>query len=76
MELDTSKVDEAVLALFCLGRHDGARAWKGFDWDAMDRLHRAGYISDPRTPAMSVVFSPAGLDRAERLLRELFGKPA
>ena len=51
-----------------LGLHDGARAWKGFDWDAMDRLHRAGLISDPRGRAKSVVFTEDGLGRAERLL--------
>jgi hypothetical protein len=47
MELDTSKIDDAVLALLYLGLHDGARAWKGFDWDAMNRLHEKGYITDP-----------------------------
>lgn len=45
MELDTNKIDEAVLALLYLGLHGGARAWKGFDWDAMDRLHQQGYIT-------------------------------
>ena len=75
MELDLAKVDDAVLALLLLGLHDGDRAWKGFDWDAMDRLHRAGCISDPRTPAKSVVLTREGLDRARRLLDELFGKP-
>ena len=73
MELDTNKIDDAVLALLCLGLHDGARAWKGFDWDAMNRLHEAGYITDPRGKAKSVVFSEEGLERAERLLQELFG---
>ena len=24
-----------------------ARTWKSFDWDAMERLHRKGLISDP-----------------------------
>ena len=48
MELDTNKIDDAVLALLCLGLHDGARAWKGFDWEAMNRLHEQGYITDPR----------------------------
>jgi Domain of unknown function (DUF6429) len=76
VELDTSKIDDAVLALLYLGLHDGARAWKGFDWDAMDRLHLAGLISQPRGTAKSVVFTEAGLERAERLLRELFGKLA
>jgi Domain of unknown function (DUF6429) len=74
MELDTHKIDEAVLALLYLGLHDGARAWKGFDWDAMDRLHRQGYITDPRGKAKSVAFTEEGLERAQRLLTELFGK--
>lgn len=74
MELDTNKIDEAVLALLCLGQHDGMRAWKGFDWDAMDRLHERGFISDPRGKAKSVVFTAEGLKEAERLLKSLFGK--
>lgn len=76
MDLDSSKIDDAVLALLYLGLHDGARAWKGFDWDAMDRLHQAGLISDPQGKAKSVVFSEEGLKRAELLLNELFGKRA
>jgi hypothetical protein len=76
MELDTNKIDEAVLALLYLGLHDGARAWKGFDWDAMNRLHDQGYISDPRSKAKSVVFTEAGLEHAEHLLGKLFGKQA
>ena len=74
MTLDTAKIDDAVLALLVLGRHDGGRAWKGFDWDALNRLHERGYISDPRGRAKSVVFTDEGLARAERLLAELFGK--
>jgi hypothetical protein len=74
LELDTNKIDEAVLALLYLGLHDGARAWKGFDWEAMNRLHEAGYITDPRGKAKSVVFTEEGLERAARLLHELFAK--
>ena len=51
MEYDWDKVDEAVLALLSLGLHDEFRAWKGFDWDAMDRLFEKGFISDPRSKA-------------------------
>ena len=76
MDLDTNKIDEAVLALLYLGLHGGARAWKGFDWDAMDRLHQQGYISDPRGKAKSVVFTEEGLERAKCLLEKLFGKRA
>jgi hypothetical protein len=42
--IDADKIDEAVLALLQLTLHDGARAWKGHDWDALDRLHRKGMI--------------------------------
>jgi len=74
MELDTNKIDDAVLALLYLGLHEGARAWKGFDWDAMNRLHEQGYITDARGKAKSVVFTEDGLQRAMRLVAELFGK--
>jgi len=74
MEIDTDKVDEAVLALLQLGRHEGSRAWKGFDWDAMQRLHSKGYISNPVGKAKSVEFTEAGLRESERLLREQFGR--
>jgi hypothetical protein len=43
MNIDADKVDEAVLALLQLGLHEGNRAWKGFDWDAMQRLHAKGH---------------------------------
>ncbi len=76
MELDNTKVDDAVLALLYLGLHDEVRAWKGFDWEAMNRLHEQGYISDPRSKAKSVVFSKAGLERSKELLQKLFGKQA
>jgi hypothetical protein len=76
MELDTDKIDEAVLALLYLGLHDGARAWKGFDWDATDRLFKQGYLDDPRGKAKSVVFTEEGLERARSLLVKLFGKDA
>lgn len=74
MDLDEDKIDDAVLALLSLGRHDGWRAWKGFDWDAMDRLHEKGYISDPQGRAKSVMFTEEGLAQSERLLEEMFGK--
>jgi len=76
MDLDTNKIDDAVLALLYRGLHDGARAWKDFDWEAMNRLHDQGYISDPRGKAKSVVFTEEGLERAEHLLENLFGETA
>ena len=72
MKLDNEKIDDTILALLLLGLHDGARAWKEFDWDAMNRLHEKGLISDPHGKARSVVLTEDGLRRAERLLEELF----
>jgi len=72
MDYDHEKVDEMVLALLYLTiweqDDEGARAWKSHDWDALDRLHAKGFISDPKSKAKSVVLSPEGVKRA----RELF----
>lgn len=72
MKLDVDRVDEVVLALLYLGLHDGARAWKSFDWDAMRRLHQRGLISDPIGKAKSITFTEEGLRESRRLLDELF----
>jgi hypothetical protein len=72
MNVDNDKIDEAVLALLLLGLHDGFRAWKGFDWDSMNRLHEKGLILNPRGTAKSVVLTEAGIREAERLLQRLF----
>ena len=68
MEYDEDRIDEMVLALLRLGLHEECRVWKGHDWDAMDRLHTKGYISDPQGKAKSVVLTQEG----ERRSRELF----
>jgi Domain of unknown function (DUF6429) len=47
VDIDTDKIDEAVLALLFLTLHDGVRAWKGHDWDVLDRLYRKGMIDNP-----------------------------
>ena len=74
MDYDEQKVDDAVLALLYLTLHDGARAWKSFDWDALNRLHQKGYISNPVGKAKSVVFTDEGLSAAGRLFKQLFAK--
>jgi len=62
------------LALAYLTLHDGLRVWKSFDWDAMNRLHAKGLISDPVSKAKSVVLTEQGLKEAESLCRKLFAK--
>ena len=74
MDYDPDKVDEAVLALLYLTVHDGARAWKSFDWEAMNRLHEKGYISNPVGKAKSVILTEEGLKESERLFKKLFEK--
>lgn len=72
MDIDTDKIDEAVLALLFLTLHDGVRAWKGHDWDVLDRLYRKGMIDNPVGKAKSVVLTDEGLSESERLFRKLF----
>jgi hypothetical protein len=72
VDIDTDKIDEAVLALLFLTLHDGGRAWKGHDWDVLDRLYRKGMIDNPVGKAKSVVLTDEGLSESERLFRKLF----
>jgi hypothetical protein len=73
-EPDPDRIDQAVLALLLHGLHDEARAWKTFDWDALDRLHARGLISNPASRAKSVVFTDEGLEAALQAHRELFAR--
>jgi Domain of unknown function (DUF6429) len=72
MEYDKDKVDEIVLALLWLTRTGNGRAWKAHDWEALDRLHAKGYISDPKSKARSVVMTEDGLKRARELFERNF----
>lgn len=74
MTLDTDKIDDAVLALLYLTLHDGYRAWKGFDFDVMDRLHDKGMIFDPVGKVKSVVLTDEGLARSKQLFEAMFTK--
>jgi hypothetical protein len=73
-ELDEDKIDQTVLALLYLTLHDQFRAWKGFDWEALNRLHEKGMIGNPVGKAKSVVFTDEGLRESERLFNEMFMK--
>ncbi len=75
MAIDIDKIDDTVLGLLWLTLHDENRAWKGFDWGALDRLHQKGLIADPANKAKSVVLSDEGLRRAEELFNVLFTRP-
>jgi mRNA-degrading endonuclease toxin of MazEF toxin-antitoxin module len=69
------EIDESVLALLYLNAftdHGVTRAWKTFDWDAMDRLYEEGLILDPKSKAKSVVLTDQGLIAAEEAFQQLF----
>jgi len=77
MDYDSDKVDDYTLALLYLvtweqHKGSGARAWKSFDWETMNRLHQKGYISDPKGKAKSVAMSEEGLDKAKELFLTSF----
>ena len=81
MDYDKEKVDDMVLALLWLTTFGekrfgqiGLRAWKGHDWDALNRLHEKGLIGDPVGKAKSVFVTEEGAKRSEELFRQFFGK--
>ena len=75
MEVNEEKIDEIVLALLYLNFHgdrNAVRAWKSFDWDAMDRLYEKGFISDPKGKAKSVLVTEKGQKAAKELFEKYF----
>ncbi|MGD9135858.1 MAG: DUF6429 family protein [Desulfobacterales bacterium] len=79
MNYDKDKVDDFTLALLYLVTWErqeglGARVWKGFDWATMNRLHKKGLISDPKSKAKSVVIGEEGYQKAKDLFWKHFGK--
>ena len=77
MDYDEEKVDEYTLALLYLVVHDrqkkfGARAWKGFDWDTMNRLYEKDLITNPVSKAKSVGMTEEGFIKSESLFKKFF----
>lgn len=77
MEIDKDKIDETVLALLYLTTFNdnySLRAWKGQDWDSLDRLYEKGLIGNPKSKAKSIVLSEEGAKLSEELFRKMFEK--
>lgn len=77
MDYDKDRVDDYTLALLLLVSHNreegyGARAWKGFDWETMNRLHEKGFITNPVGKAKSVGMTEEGYKKAEELFKRFF----
>jgi hypothetical protein len=76
MGYDKDKVDDVTLALLYLVMwqdHGQARAWKGFDWETMDRLHKKGWLDNPKGKTKSVGLTEEGAKKAEELFLKHFG---
>jgi hypothetical protein len=73
MDYDPDKVDQAVLALLYLTLHDGRRAWKTFDWDAMNRRLQTSF---PKLRSTTGAYWTLDLDLGEvahvRQVAEIF----
>lgn len=76
MSYDRARIEETVLALLAAFSFDNGRAWKGFDFDVMNRLHAQGFIDDPKSNANSVWLTPQGLERGRQSAKRLFGAPS
>ncbi len=72
MNINTDAIDDAVLALLYLTVHDHNRAWKSFDWDALNRLHERGFLVNPINKTKSVILTDKGLSESERLFKQRF----
>ena len=72
MHYNQDKIDETVLATLLLTLHDENRAWKGHDFEVLDRLYEKGYIYNPKGKSKSVALTQEGLAKANEVFDELF----
>jgi hypothetical protein len=73
MEYDDKLMEDAVLALLAALSSDDGNAWKGFDFEIMNRLHEQGFISNPVSRNKSVWLTEEGLERGRLIAARLFG---
>lgn len=77
---DNDRLDELVLALLWGNSFDekfgGHRAWKSLPWDALDRLHAKGLISNARSRSLSVALGDEAFERGRELFEQWFGSPS
>ena len=73
MEYDDKLIEDAVLALLATFSSDKGNAWKGFDFEVMNRLHEHGFIRNPVNTNKSVWLTEEGLERGRQIADRLFG---
>lgn len=74
MTYDEKRIDDAVLALLTAFSFNNGDAWKGFDFEVMNRLHAQGLISNPVGKQKSICLTPEGQERGQRIAEALFGE--
>ena len=72
MAYDESKIEDPVRALLGVFSFDGGRAWKGFDFDVMDRFHAQDFIENPASKNKLVWITPQGRERGRKIAGQLF----
>jgi hypothetical protein len=73
MEYNKEKVDEMAMALLHLTSFNsdaGVRAWKGLEWDTMERLFNKGYINNPKSKSKSVLLTEQGAKLSEEMFKK------
>ena len=77
MDYDLEKVDEFALALLYFSSFKegfATRAWKGMDWDILNRLTEKGFIGDAKNKNKSIVFTDEGVEKGKVLIEKFFKK--
>jgi hypothetical protein len=75
MDFDLDKVDEFALTLLFFSHFQDnlvTRAWKGIDWDILNRLTTKGYIDDAKNKSKSIVFTEDGITKGKELVEKYF----
>jgi len=70
--VDPDLLDAAVLAILYYNDAAAGGAWKALPWDAMDRLHARGLISNPAKARKSVDLFDTGLEEGRAAFERLF----
>lgn len=79
-EFNTDLLDDPVRALLWFNgsttKIGGHAAWKSRPWDALDRRHAGGLISEPRRKSYSVAHEEKACAPGEAAFAQEFGTPA
>ena len=73
MEYDMKLIDDAVLALLAAYSSDDGNAWKGYDFEIMNRLHAQGLISNPVNRNKSIWLTKEWVERGREIAERMFG---